>query len=591
MSSSHLSPLQRSWSRSSMDHLDRITSEVQDQKQKMQILYNLEIEAIESLYAGRTADALKSATIALNTCKKMHSTKHTAIVYPLLLLGEIHLRMNRVDNTQKCLNAAHKIITGSPGLAPTDPLYQQFLYDQGKVIIYEGDYSEALKTFMVLKGLVDGDMANPKEPLAANVKKQHQLRLAAILCYIGTCHIGLGNIQQAMTAHMSSYRIRRSVLGPEALDTALSACHVANTYMKNGDTDVAQRIFVECRPILERGGACSQPDLATLHLNTSICQLIANRNSDGRIEMGNANAALNIREKLYGSGSINTAAAQLQLGRCALAVHDYNSALEYVENARQTFVGTLGPAHVLSASAGAVYATVLHHLGRGPEARDTVEESYTALARHLGETNEQTVAAASMLADIHLMAGETAEAEAIWSRIVTVRHAASRSGGKGEHKQPNETVQAAAAAVSAANVRRQAGELKKAAGMYKAALAVIKTALGPNHPMCATVYVNLGGLLVAAGRLEQGRRFLAHALTIRQRRCGDDHLATVHARLALGDACTSMEDFGAALEHMQAGLKTLDAMFGPDHPETVAVKKNIANVLRRRILSRRAERV
>ncbi|KAG9390390.1 Tetratricopeptide repeat [Carpediemonas membranifera] len=577
--SAGMSPLQRSWSKSSMDQLERVNSQVQMRHQHSSALFDLQKQAYDALCSDYITDALKFANQALNSCKKMYGSRHTEVVYPLLLLAEIHLKMNRMDNTQKCLNAARKIITGAPGVRQTDPLYRQYLMDQGKVLVYDGMYQEALKTFTELKTLIDGEEANQTTDLAPSVRRMNTLRLAVLNTFIGTCRLGLGHISQALVAHMSAYRQRRAILGSTALDTALSACHVATVYMHNGETGVALKIFKECRKILEGQGDTAQrsPDLATLYLNISICEMVNSTHSSAPVSNKAAMDALQLRISTYGGNSLNTAIAQLQLGRCIASSYDYNGAMEYVEQARQTLNNVLGPGHVLTASADAVHASILLQLGRTAESRQTIEQCHAVFSKQLGPSHEQTLAAASMIADLLLADGETEEAQTAWAKILKARESAS-----GER-----SLQAASAKVSTANVWRQAGKLKEAASMYKAALTTIKGTLGPNHRLCATIYINLGGLLVAADRGEQGRRFLTHGLTIRQRCFGENHMATVHARLALGQAGIAVGDYEAALAELQSALAVLEAVFGPEHEETRAVKRAVASVLRNRILARK----
>ena len=56
-------------------------------------------------------------------------------------------------------------------------------------------------------------------------------------------------------------------------------------------------------------------------------------------------------------------------------------------------------------------------------------------------------------------------------------------------------------------------------------------------------------------------------------------MATRHSNL--GSVLTDLDDPAGARTHIEQALKITQAALGPDHPNTVAVRRNIEDVLQR----------
>jgi serine/threonine protein kinase len=165
------------------------------------------------------------------------------------------------------------------------------------------------------------------------------------------------------------------------------------------------------------------------------------------------------------------------------------------------------------------------------------------------------------------------------------------------------------------------GRYGEAAALFRQALDARRRALGPDHPDVALSLHNLGAAEAALGDNPHAEAHLLQALALRRKVLGPDHPAVAWTEQALGDLYDGMERYDEAELHTRAALALFRATLGygnrkigeslnllaalrdrrrdfagaavlfrdvlercsrtlgPTHPDTLAVKNNLAHTL------------
>jgi hypothetical protein len=121
-------------------------------------------------------------------------------------------------------------------------------------------------------------------------------------------------------------------------------------------------------------------------------------------------------------------------------------------------------------------------------------------------------------------------------------------------------------------------KLDDARTAFERALAIVETAGGPDHPDVIMVLLDLGRIHVAQGKAALGREQVERALSIAKRL--DDQLRIASATSVLGELEVRAGALRDALAHFQQALSALDAIYGPDSPQSFSALLNTAIVNR-----------
>ena len=184
--------------------------------------------------------------------------------------------------------------------------------------------------------------------------------------------------------------------------------------------------------------------------------------------------------------------------------------------------------------------------------------------------------ASDTIESLNNLAAATARDGRIAEAIELSREALARGerGFDGPHRQ-------LAVALNGLAVKLDRTEETRAeAGMlYARALAAAEAALGPEHPLVATLLSNVATQRLNAGDIEAARPYVARSIDLHERRHGRDHPNTATALLNAVELARKDDDPTTARDLLERVLAIRLATFGPTEIRTRQVIVRLLNVL------------
>jgi serine/threonine protein kinase/tetratricopeptide (TPR) repeat protein len=116
---------------------------------------------------------------------------------------------------------------------------------------------------------------------------------------------------------------------------------------------------------------------------------------------------------------------------------------------------------------------------------------------------------------------------------------------------------------------RDLGNFAESERLHRRALEIAEKALGPSHPDVAAILNSLARLYGRQGRIEEGIDLLERALEICQKAFGAAHAETGTTMLRLGDFERQAKRWAIAERRVIGGKGALTAALGPEHPRLV----------------------
>jgi len=209
------------------------------------------------------------------------------------------------------------------------------------------------------------------------------------------------------------------------------------------------------------------------------------------------------------------------------------------------------------------------HGGEYSAAYRMFERARSLYVRCLGPSHSLVATAMENQADLASLTGDFAEAERLHQRVVAARIAALG---------PTH-VFVASALESLADVVAQRRQGLRAQSLYERALAIRERAQGGDHPNVAWTLTNLARIRFDLGSRAQAVRDLDRAMDI-YRRAGSaveqqpDNLA--HALDLRAEMEARRGDYDAARATLEESLTIREAVFGRQHPRSVATRVELA---------------
>ncbi|EPX61893.1 hypothetical protein D187_010512 [Cystobacter fuscus DSM 2262] len=130
-------------------------------------------------------------------------------------------------------------------------------------------------------------------------------------------------------------------------------------------------------------------------------------------------------------------------------------------------------------------------------------------------------------------------------------------------------------------VLTELGQLEEARDSYDRALQLRRKTQGKDHPLVAQSYNNLGTVLAELGRHEEARDMYEHALAIRKKSLGLEHPDVASSLTNLGVALTELGRYSEALAIQESALALRRKLLGPQHPDLATPLTNLGGVLRK----------
>jgi tetratricopeptide (TPR) repeat protein len=221
----------------------------------------------------------------------------------------------------------------------------------------------------------------------------------------------------------------------------------------------------------------------------------------------------------------------------------------------------------LAAEVGLREASVLEGKGEYEEAEKAAAEAYFAALR-AGAWDGATAGASTLVPIFGARRAQLADGLA-WGR-----HAESVLA----HANDAEHIDEATLLQNLANAHYVAGEHAQAQALYERALAIFEQALGTDHPDVGTNLNNLAGVHYSVGDYAGARARYERALAIFEQAFGPEHPDVAMGLNNLAIVCAATGERKQALALHERALASWERALGPDHPDVGASLNNIANV-------------
>jgi len=241
---------------------------------------------------------------------------------------------------------------------------------------------------------------------------------------------------------------------------------------------------------------------------------------------------------------------------------------EAIENAERA-VRLSGDNVLWSAAARNTLCTLL--LLRGQAARaETVERNIAERLKLAGASeSEEYVDALTNLASSRLVLGNLAQAAGDLREAETV---ALRIAG------PDHPL-TAMVWNNLGKILAASGDAKRAEGLFQRAIAAWRASLGPGHPDVACGLVNLAALAQGRKQFAAADRLYRQAIAIDEAALGSDSLTVANYWNDLGALAEAQHHHRQAEAAIAKGLAIAEMKAGPNHPDTARMAVNLAIVL------------
>jgi len=165
--------------------------------------------------------------------------------------------------------------------------------------------------------------------------------------------------------------------------------------------------------------------------------------------------------------------------------------------------------------------------------------------------------------------GKSAQAEPFYRRALAIR----------ENQLGADDAQTATALQNLGVHYDNAGNFQAALPLLERAVAIRKKIFGPAHPLFASAELSLAGVYQSLGRLDDCERAAQEALVVFRRSLPEDHPKILESLNQLGLARQLRRDYAGAIPLMSEVAALEEKTQGPAHPDTLAVKNNLAYAL------------
>ena len=199
-----------------------------------------------------------------------------------------------------------------------------------------------------------------------------------------------------------------------------------------------------------------------------------------------------------------------------------------------------------------------------------IRGGFEARAATLGPDASDTIESLNNLAAATARDGRIEEAVAL-SREALIR---GERGFEGPHRQLAVALNGLAVKLDRAPETRD-----EAARLYARALDVAEAALGPEHPLVATLHANVATQRLNSDDLEGARPSVVRSVDLHERRYGPDHPNTATAILNAAELARREDDLATARPILERALAVRLGAFGPADIRTRQVLVRLVSTL------------
>ena len=346
-------------------------------------------------------------------------------------------------------------------------------------------------------------------------------------------------------------------------------------------------------PLYERLLELQRDDPAELAKTHTQLAVLMYTLGDIQTTLQHLHQALELREQKLGKDHQQVAATCIHLGAMYRNSGDFETSLKYMLQALEIQKKNLGEEHPVVASS---YNNIgaLHY--QSNDYARAIREYEKALTIHLkihGEVHADTSGTYHNLGTAWKQLGDSNTALEYLQKALHVRQKQQSIFEEGEetttgktnnnddrNTSSNNNMVSPDIAVSHTALGQLYAEManyEASMEQYDAALAVQKQIYGPDSPMTATGYNNIGAIHYEKGSYNDAMKSYQTGLDILRTK-EPNHTDTAASWNNVGLTYLRMGDPDKALEHHQEAIRILTDLFGPKHPNLAITIGSIGNV-------------
>jgi non-specific serine/threonine protein kinase/serine/threonine-protein kinase len=213
-----------------------------------------------------------------------------------------------------------------------------------------------------------------------------------------------------------------------------------------------------------------------------------------------------------------------------------------------------------------ILAETLRQAGDANAALPLATEALDARRRTFGADSYPAASSYQQLANIALLQGDHARAQALFQQAVAVM----RDVRGPQHYR---TI---LALNDLATTYIDTGEFEKALVTLEEVVAAHRATLGDAHPEVATAIENLANVLFRMKRFAEATTKLEEVLAIRRKALGEDSMPVARTMFNLGQVYTSTKELDKAEQTLPEGVARLERALGAKHPDIVAAVRGLS---------------
>ena len=517
-----------------------------DRNARMLVLHSLRAELAQARGAPDEAESALLDGIALT---ESALPRHRANTNLRVQLANVLLDAGRIADAQVVAETARSIAELQSGTEHVD--YASALSAAGAVAAAQGRFADAEIQYKAARALNEQTLGADHPNTISTA-----IALARVTAELGRPGEATNLLQQTRAV---AVRAAGSKDGSSATVRAIDSAR-AWLALENSNLRDARSVF---SALLEQTGADANVSARELAITTSAAALAALYAED--LTAAAELAAQAIEAGTRDTGTVKAVAVArmvqsiiaLRMGQLEKATQTSNESLEAVSS-------NLGSVHGAFIDVAQLAGGLWHRNGRTRQAVRYLEQALNSAADALGPEHAKTVNIALDLIRSKLAAGQSDEAEAVFSQVSVSPDASPLLNAKFMRTQ--------ALMAAAANDYVSAIELTAGAN------EITEQVFGLKHPTHALGVVQLSGLQVENGQSSEAEPTLRRALSTLEGALGKSHVSLAPALGYLGSANVDLGRIGGAASYFARQLRTLETAFGESDSRLEPVLVNLAEL-------------
>ena len=358
-------------------------------------------------------------------------------------------------------------------------------------------------------GRAFGDTVTARELLARGVERARAMTAQPViqgqmLDAIGQIHVQLGAYEQARVVFEEALTIRRSALGNEHLDVAVTLSNLANVLQTRGNYAGAEQLFREALAIRRQAlGPSHELSLQSLYW---------------------------VGYALHGQGKPREAAP----------LHDEWMAAVLAQPPETTTARATDLINL---------ATLLGYRGQGARSASLIREAIEIRRKILGPTHPNVGRAMTYLGTTLRGEGKLEAADSVLQAAVELLRVA----------YPDGSVEVAEALTARARTLVRMHRSDEALAILIEVERMQERIHGPDQTFTATTRESIGDIYREQQRYDLAERYLRDAMRVFNAKMGDQNLMTMRAQVKLGDVLRARGSYREAEPLLLAGYQALHA--------------------------------